>query len=113
MGLADLRERMAGCGGVIGVDSGLGHLAVALDLPTVIIFSQPRVARAGPVGRDHQTAVGGEAAPGVDAVWAAWQRVAAVDRTTVAPAVPIHTPQGDTAHSGATNTSHNPGTGAP
>jgi len=113
MGLADVRQRMAGCGGVIGVDSGLGHLAVALDLPTVIIFSQPRVARAGPVGRDHQTAVGGEAAPGVDAVWAAWQRVAAVDRTTVAPAVPIHTPQGDTAHSGATNTSHNPGTGEP
>jgi ADP-heptose:LPS heptosyltransferase len=71
---------MAECGGVIGVDSGLGHLAVALDLPTVIIFSQPRVARAGPIGRAHQMAVGGDTAPEPPAVWAAWQSVALVER---------------------------------
>lgn len=75
MGLAELRGHMAASSGVIGVDSGLGHLAVALDLPTVIIFSQARVARAGPVGRAHQKAVGGHRAPDVDAVWLAWQSV--------------------------------------
>ena len=83
MGLADLRQRMAECGGVIGVDSGLGHLAVALNLPTVIIFSQARVARAGPIGRAHQTAVGGDTAPEPLAVWAAWQSVALVVRAGV------------------------------
>jgi heptosyltransferase-1 len=86
MGLTDLRQHMSECGGVIGVDSGLGHLAVALDLPTVIIFSQPRVARAGPVGRAHQTAVGGDAAPDPQAVWDAWQGVAGVQRPGVASA---------------------------
>ena len=87
MGLADLRQRMAECGGVIGVDSGLGHLAVALDLPTVIIFSQARVARAGPIGHAHQTAVGGAAAPEPKAVWAAWQSVSLVQRPGPALAV--------------------------
>ena len=83
MGLADLRQCMAESGGVIGVDSGLAHLAVALDLPTVIIFSQPRVARAGPIGRAHQTAVGGDTPPEPPVVWAAWQSVALVERAGV------------------------------
>src|SRR5690606_4987885 len=75
MSLAELPQRMAACGGVIGVDSGLSHLAVALDLPHVQLFSQPRAWRAGPVGREHQRAVGGERAPTVDEVWDAWQAV--------------------------------------
>lgn len=75
MSLADLPQRMAACGGVIGVDSGLSHLAVALDLPHVQLFSQPRAWRAGPVGREHQRAVGGDRAPAVDEVWNAWQAV--------------------------------------
>jgi heptosyltransferase-1 len=50
-------------------------MAVALDLPHVQIFSQPRAWRAGPVGCSHQVAVGGEAAPDVDSVWNAWQAV--------------------------------------
>jgi heptosyltransferase-1 len=57
------------------VDSGLSHLAVALNLPHVQIFSQPRAWRAGPVGQPHQVAVGGEGAPDVETVWAAWQAV--------------------------------------
>ena len=97
MGLADLRQHMAECGGVIGVDSGLGHLAVALDLPTLIIFSQPRVARAGPVGRAHQTAVGGDTAPDPQAVWDAWQGVALVQRPGVAIAATQVTTSNDTA----------------
>jgi heptosyltransferase-1 len=66
---------MATSVGVIGVDSGLSHMAVALDLPHVQIFSQPRAWRAGPVGCSHQLAVGGEQAPHVDMVWQAWQTV--------------------------------------
>ena len=71
--LADLLDTMARCAGVVGVDSGLSHMGIALDLPLVQIFSQPRVWRAGPVGRAHQRAVGGDAAPGVDEAWSAWQ----------------------------------------
>jgi heptosyltransferase-1 len=73
--LSDVMDRMAASGGVIGVDSGLSHMAVSLDLPHVQIFSQPRAWRAGPVGCSHQVAVGGDQAPQVDAVWQAWQKV--------------------------------------
>jgi heptosyltransferase-1 len=73
MDLPQVLDRMALSAGVIGVDSGLSHLAVALDLPHVQIFSQPRAWRAGPVGRSHQVAVGGVQAPDVGTVWRAWQ----------------------------------------
>jgi len=76
MGLAQVMDAMALSAGVIGVDSGLSHMAVALDLPHVQIFSQPRAWRAGPVGRAHQVAVGGDFVPDVDAVWKAWRAVA-------------------------------------
>ena len=75
MGLAQVMDAMALTEGVIGVDSGLSHMAVALDLPHVQIFSQPRAWRAGPVGRAHQMAVGGDFVPDVDAVWNAWRAV--------------------------------------
>lgn len=75
MALAPLLDHMALSAGVIGVDSGLSHLAVALDLPHVQIFSQPRAWRAGPVGREHQRAVGGEVAPNADLVWRTWLKV--------------------------------------
>ena len=75
MGLAALASQMAGCVGVVGVDSGLSHLAVALNLPHVQIFSQPRIWRAGPLGSEHQVAVGGAQAPDIDTVWQAWQAV--------------------------------------
>ncbi len=73
LSLAQVMDRMALSAGVIGVDSGLSHMAVALDLPHVQIFSQPRAWRAGPVGRSHQVAVGGNGAPPVSSVWNAWQ----------------------------------------
>ena len=63
MSLAALKARMATASLVVGVDSGLSHLAIALNLPVVQIFSQPRVARAGPVGHSYQLAAGGEQAP--------------------------------------------------
>jgi heptosyltransferase I len=72
MGLPALLETMRGCSGLVGVDSGVAHMGVALDLPVVEIFSQPRAWRAGPVGRPHQRAVGGERAPDASEVIAAW-----------------------------------------
>ena len=73
MHLAELLEVMQATSGLVGVDSGIAHMAVALNLPVVEIFSQPRVWRAGPVGRPHQCAVGGDAAPSVAEVVAAWR----------------------------------------
>ncbi len=87
MGLAQVLDRMAQAVGVIGVDSGLSHMAVALGLPHVQIFSQPRAWRAGPVGQAHQVAVGGDAPPGVDAVWQAWRNVTAVNGVAETKAV--------------------------
>lgn len=78
MSLGEIPICMAVCGAVIGVDSGLSHLAVALDMPHIQIFSQPRIFRAGPVGRPHQVAVGGDRPPTVDEVWCAWLQVMAV-----------------------------------
>lgn len=75
MSLESLMDCMSCTHGVIGVDSGLSHLAVALNLPHVQIFSQPRAWRAGPVGQSHQVAVGGLEAPSVEEVWQAWQSV--------------------------------------
>lgn len=72
MGLPALLAVMRGCSGLVGVDSGVAHMGVALDLPVVEIFSQPRAWRAGPVGRPHQRSVGGEGAPGAAEVIAAW-----------------------------------------
>ncbi len=77
MGLPELLDVMATCQGVIGVDSGLSHLAVALDLPHVQIFSQDRAWRAGPVGNSHQVALGGTYTPSVEEVHQAWLTVEA------------------------------------
>ena len=74
-GLDTLAQAMAASAGVIGVDSGLSHLAVALDLPHVQIFSQDRAWRAGPQGCSYQVAVGGAQAPSRVQVWQAWQQV--------------------------------------
>jgi heptosyltransferase-1 len=72
MKLSQLLSKMANCRAVISVDSGLGHLAVALNLPVIQIFSQPRIERAGPVGVSHQCAVGGDHVPSVNEVWDAY-----------------------------------------
>ena len=74
-GLDTLAQAMAASAGVIGVDSGLSHLAVALGLPHVQIFSQDRAWRAGPQGCNYQVAVGGAQAPTREQVWQAWQQV--------------------------------------
>ncbi len=70
-------DRLAGTQGVVGVDSGLSHIAVALKLPVVQIYNHPTAWRTGPLpehGVRHQIALEGRP-PGIEAVWAAWNRV--------------------------------------
>ncbi len=83
MALPQVLDHMAASHGVVGVDTGLSHLAVALGLPHVQIFSQDRAWRAGPVGNGHQRAVGGNGAPDVKTVWQTWQAVSATARPRV------------------------------
>jgi heptosyltransferase-1 len=69
----ELTTQMAACYGVIGVDSGLSHIAVALDLPHVQIYNFDTAWRTGPVGVPHQCSVVDIQVPSVDDVWQAWQ----------------------------------------
>ncbi len=75
--LGALADRMAGCRGVIGVDSGLSHIATALDRPHVQVYNHDTAWRTGPVGRARQVSVFAAPAPSVDAVWQAWVQVSA------------------------------------
>jgi heptosyltransferase-1 len=74
MGLDVLVDAMAQCVGVIGVDSGLSHIAVALNLPHVQIYNFDTAWRTGP-RVPHQISVFAQPQPSVDAVWQAWGRV--------------------------------------
>ncbi len=67
-----LTDALAGCAGVIGVDSGLSHIAVALSLPHVQIYNFDTAWRTGPPACPHQCSVFASPAPSVDAVWQAW-----------------------------------------
>ena len=73
LSLDDLTQRMAACSGVVGVDSGLSHIAVALDLPHVQIYNFNTAWRTGPEGVVHQCSVVNTSVPSVDEVWQAWQ----------------------------------------
>ncbi len=112
LSLDALTDALAVCSGVIGVDSGLSHIAVALNLPHVQIYNFDTAWRTGPLGdSDHKDVVTASAArqtrvhgsprfarddgaaprqcsvfaqptPSVDAVWQAWLGV----RTSAASA---------------------------
>jgi heptosyltransferase-1 len=73
LSLDQLTTEMAQCTGVIGVDSGLSHIAVALDLPHVQIYNFDTAWRTGPEGLMRQRSVVDCPTPSVDAVWDAWQ----------------------------------------
>ncbi|MBX3588395.1 MAG: lipopolysaccharide heptosyltransferase I [Ramlibacter sp.] len=77
MDLGALTDRLAACAGVIGVDSGLSHIAVALDLPHVQLYNFDTAWRTGPQGRARQRSLFDQPVPLVDAVWQAWCEVAA------------------------------------
>jgi heptosyltransferase-1 len=78
MTLDELVDRFGTAQGVIGVDSGLSHIAVALDLPHVQLYNFPTAWRTGPQadhGHRHQVSMESDPTPEVDIVWAAWQVV--------------------------------------
>ncbi len=72
-----LTDRLAAGAGAIGVDSGLSHMAVALDLPHVQIYNHDTAWRTGPLPAARQCSVYAQPTPSVDAVWQAWEAVAA------------------------------------
>ena len=75
LGLDALAERMAKVAGVIGVDSGLSHIAVALGLPHVQLYNVDTAWRTGPGGSGLQQSVFAVPQPGLEHVWRAWCQV--------------------------------------
>ena len=75
LSLDALTERMARSAGCIGVDSGLSHIAVALDLPHVQVYNFDTAWRTGPLDATRQRSVHATPTPDVDAVWSAWRAV--------------------------------------
>ena len=79
--------------GAIGVDSGLSHMAVGLDLPHVQLYNFDTAWRTGPQshasnGSIRQISVFAQPSPNVPQVVAAWNGVAdAIGRQVVADKV--------------------------
>ena len=73
LSLDQLTIEISQCTGVIGVDSGLSHIAVALDLPHVQIYNFDTAWRTGPEGLARQCSVFDRPSPSVEAVCQAWQ----------------------------------------
>jgi heptosyltransferase I len=77
-----LTRELSGCIGVIGVDSGISHIAVALGLPHVQIYNFDTAWRTGPLAAapdasgavpiQRQFSVFAHPFPEVDAVWQTW-----------------------------------------
>jgi heptosyltransferase-1 len=51
LSLSDMKDRLANASGVVGVDSGLAHLAAALSVPAVTLYGPTRTDLTGAVGR--------------------------------------------------------------
>jgi heptosyltransferase-1 len=61
---------------VLGVDTGLAHLAVAVGTPTIGIYSATRAERTGLYGGTHAVNLGSaDKGPDVDTVWNTAQRM--------------------------------------
>jgi heptosyltransferase-1 len=68
---------IAGASFVVGVDTGLLHLAAALGVPLIAIFSGSEPGLTGPIGAGPMAVVGGkDQLPSVDEVFDALGRVA-------------------------------------
>ncbi len=85
LSLDALTGELAHCAGVVGVDSGVSHIAVALDLPHVQIYNFDTAWRTGPdpvsAGGARQVSVFAVPTPGTDAVWQAWLACLAASQT--------------------------------
>ena len=95
LALDALTDALAACAGVVGVDSGLSHIAVALDLPHVQIYNFDTAWRTGPSFDERhpgarQCSVFAPPTPSVDAVWRAWQAVS--DAAMKVEWTPVTTP---------------------
>jgi heptosyltransferase-1 len=75
LALDALTDALATTAGVIGVDSGLSHIAVALDLPHVQLYNFDTAWRTGPVDRPRQRCVYAQPVPTVEGVWSCWRTV--------------------------------------
>ncbi|MDO8877485.1 MAG: lipopolysaccharide heptosyltransferase I [Pseudolabrys sp.] len=74
--LDQVARRIGGAHYVVGVDTGLLHLAAALGVPLVAIFTGSKPQLTGPVGSGPLTVLGTDgAAPGVDDVIAAVEKL--------------------------------------
>jgi len=75
MPLDRMARLIAGAQFIVGVDTGLVHLAAALGVPLVAIFAGSRPELTGPIGPGPIEVIGGNDAPGsVDEVAAAIER---------------------------------------
>ena len=92
LGLDALLDALGCSAGVVGVDSGLSHMAVALNLPHVQIYNFDTAWRTGPFlssssslssssTEPRQLSVYAKPTPNVDDVWHAWQAVNAEKAT--------------------------------
>ncbi len=85
--LEDLLTVMGRSSGVLGVDSGLSHMAVALDLPHVQIYNFDTAWRTGPLSVGtaltvrRQVSVFAQPSPSLDEVWQAWLGVSSSVQT--------------------------------
>jgi heptosyltransferase-1 len=74
--LNEVANMLAGATFVVGVDTGLVHLAAALGVPLVAIFVGSESRLTGPMGSGPMAVVGGmDQTPAVDAVMAAIERI--------------------------------------
>lgn len=84
LGLEAMLDVLAASAGVVGVDSGLSHLAVALNLPHVQIYNFDTAWRTGPAAwqesesNSKQLSVFASPTPSVNTVWQAWLSVNSV-----------------------------------
>ena len=74
MNLKDLAAHLRACSGVIGVDSGLSHIAEALDLPLVQIYNFDTNWRTGPQRLSHQASIFESPTPSVQSVIGLWEK---------------------------------------
>ena len=77
--LVELTQRLAACMGVVGVDSGVSHIAVALGLSHVQIYNFDTAWRTGPKGCAWQQSVFAKPTPSPAAVLSAWAACLAAD----------------------------------
>ena len=83
LGFADLAAMMAASRAVVGVDTGLTHLASAVGAPVVAIYAATWPDFNGVIGPGFVANLGGPGAPpGADAVWAETERAIAAGRKT-------------------------------